>query len=64
MTNELLKSDGLLAVALLLVGMVGTVELFYEKLILIVLVMLVVGIRSFLKSRENWRKANTKKNVS
>lgn len=53
--QDLLKSDSLLAIVVMIVGLVSTVEIFWQKLVLIVLAIAVVALRSFLKSKEEWR---------
>jgi hypothetical protein len=53
--NDLLKSDGLLAIAVIVVGLISTVTDFWQKLALIVLSVVIVALRTFLKSREEWR---------
>jgi hypothetical protein len=54
--EELLKSDALLAVMAIVLGLVSTVELFWQKLVLIVLAVGIIALRTFFKSKENWRK--------
>jgi hypothetical protein len=54
--NDLLKSDGLLAIMTIVIGLVSTVQTFWEKLVLIVLAVGIIALRSYLKSKEQWRK--------
>lgn len=54
--NDLVKSDGLLAIVTLILGSVSVTEIFWEKITLIVLAILVIALRSYLKSKEDWRK--------
>lgn len=54
--SELLKSDTLLAIAMVAIGLVSAFEEFWYKVILIVLSVGVVALRSWLKSKEDWRK--------
>jgi len=54
--TDLLKSDSLLAIVVVLMGLVSTVEDFWQKIILIVLAIGVVALRSYQKSQEEWRK--------
>lgn len=54
--NDLLKSDSLLAIMAVVLGLVSAFEMFWEKLILIILAVGIVALRSYLKSKEDWRK--------
>jgi hypothetical protein len=54
--NDLFKSDGLLAIMTIVIGLVSTVQTFWEKLVLIVLAVGIIALRSYLKSKEQWRK--------
>jgi hypothetical protein len=54
--DEILKSDSLLAIMAIVLGLVSTVANFWEKLLLIVLAVGIVALRAYLKSKEEWRK--------
>lgn len=56
MVNDILKTDALLAIMVMTLGLVSATEIFWQKLVLIVLCVLMVALRSFLKSQETWRK--------
>jgi hypothetical protein len=49
--TDLLKSDAILALIILVTGLVSTVENFNEKLILIGIAFVMVMIRTYVKSR-------------
>lgn len=53
--NDLIKSDGLLAIMTILLGLVSTVDNFWQKLLLIILAVGIVVLRAYLKSKEEWR---------
>ena len=52
---DILKSDTLLGIVVVLMGLVSTVDIFWQKIVLIVLAVAVVALRSYLKSKEEWR---------
>jgi cytochrome c biogenesis protein ResB len=54
--SDLLKSDSLLAIVTVLLGLVSVFEEFWYKIILIILAVGVVALRSWLKSKEDFRK--------
>lgn len=53
--SDLLKSDGLLAIMTVVLGLVSTVSTLWEKLLLITLAVGLVVLRAYLKSKEEWR---------
>jgi len=53
--NDLLKTDSLLAIMALALGLVSSVEEFWQKLVLIVFSVGMVVLRAYLKSKEKWR---------
>jgi hypothetical protein len=54
--EDILKSDSLLAIMAIVLGLVSTVSNFWEKIILIVVAVGIVALRAYLKSKEEWRK--------
>lgn len=50
--NDLIQKDGLLAIAILLMGLVSTTDIFLEKLTWLILSIVCVAIRTYLKSKK------------
>lgn len=53
--NDIMKSDGLLYVATITIGLVSTVDTLIEKVGVILLAVAILALRSYVKSKETWR---------
>ena len=54
--NETLKQDALLSIMVAIMGILSEVEIFWYKVVLIVLAIGCVALRYYLKSKEEFRK--------